>query len=68
MFPSVRALRAVLLAMLFSLLFGAAIGTWLRLRMERPRSYLGLAPAAAPLHVVHAGTPVLEPRQREEQI
>ena len=63
-----RALRAFLLAMLFSLLFGAAIGTWLRLRMERPRSYLGLAPAALPLHVVHAGASVLEPRQGEEQV
>jgi hypothetical protein len=33
--------RKVLLALLFSLLFGVAVGTVLRLRMERPVWYLG---------------------------
>ncbi len=34
-------MRKVLLALLFSLLFGVAVGTVLRLRMERPVWYLG---------------------------
>jgi hypothetical protein len=31
----------LLLALLFSLLVGLAIGTWLRLRLERPVYYIG---------------------------
>ncbi len=36
-----RVLRQILLALLFSLLFGFAVGTVLRLRMDRPVWYLG---------------------------
>ena len=36
-------LRRVLLALLLSLLVGLAIGTWLRLRLERPVYYIGAA-------------------------
>jgi hypothetical protein len=37
-----RPVRAVLLAMLFAMLFGFAIGTVIRLRLERPIRYIGL--------------------------
>ncbi len=36
-----RALRAVLIAVLISLALGFAIGTWIRLQLERPVYYLG---------------------------
>lgn len=36
-----RWIRSFLLALLFSLLVGFAIGTWLRLRMERRPVYIG---------------------------
>jgi hypothetical protein len=36
-------LGRVLLALLLSLLVGLAIGTWLRLRLERPVYYIGAA-------------------------
>ena len=40
-------LRRVLLALLLSLLVGLAIGTWLRLRLERPVYYIGAAETGA---------------------
>ena len=36
-------LGRLLLALLLSLLVGLAIGTWLRLRLERPVYYIGAA-------------------------
>jgi len=42
-------LRSVALALLASLLFGFAVGLWLRCRLERPDApYLGAAPAGPP--------------------
>jgi hypothetical protein len=51
-----RALRAILLALLFALVAGFVAGTLLRQRLERPVQYLGDAEAAGcgsgtPLHV-----------------
>ena len=74
-----RVLRKVLLALLFSLLFGFAVGTALRLRMERPAWYLGentlrskpaaaLALSAHPLDVADARARVLDARHHEQQI
>ena len=40
-----RALRAVLLALLFSLLAGFVVGTLIRLHFERPVQYLGATDA-----------------------
>jgi len=40
-----KALRTVLLALLFAFLFGFGIGTWLRCQMEKPPTYIGAAPA-----------------------
>ena len=69
-------LRSVLLALLFSLLFGFVLGTWLRLRAERPVRHFVAADsalprsivAATPQDLVDAAAAVLEPRQHEEQI
>ena len=36
-----RIARSVLLALLFSLLFGLAVGTWLRVRLEQTPVYIG---------------------------
>ena len=66
-----RWLRHLLLALGFSLLAGLAIGTLIRLRLERatPRWYIGSLPlTAAPGHVANAGAPVLDARDHEEQI
>ena len=66
-----RWLRRILLALAFSLLFGLAIGTLLRLRLERatPRWYIGALPLApAPGDVAHAGPLILDARHHEEQI
>ena len=41
-------LGRLLLALLLSLLVGLAIGTWLRLRLERPVYYIGAAETGAP--------------------
>ncbi len=60
--------RAILLALLTSLLVGLVIGTAIRLQLQRPVRYLGSALAAAPLEVAHAGAPVLDARQHEEQV
>ncbi len=64
----VKLVRGALLALLFSLLLGLAIGTAIRLRLERPVRYLGSAAPAAPLHVGDAGAAVLDPRHHEEQV
>jgi hypothetical protein len=65
-----RWLRAILLALLFSLLFGFAVGTVLRMRLERPTWYIGavLPRATLPLDVGPAGAAVLDPRHHEEQV
>jgi hypothetical protein len=63
-----KALRGFFLALLVSLLVGFAIGTLLRLRMERPVVYMGSAPGGHPFHVVDASATVLHPGQHEEQI
>jgi hypothetical protein len=60
--------RRVALALLFSLLVGLAIGTALRLRLERPTRYLGSATPARPLDVGDAGPAVLDAREHEEEI
>ncbi len=44
----VKLIRGLLLALLTSLLVGFAIGTALRLRMERPTVYIGLLPDGHP--------------------
>lgn len=69
-----RGLRRLLWALLLSLLFGFALGTVLRLRLERPVTYIGSArigsPAlhALPLDVGDAGAAVGLARQHEEQV
>ena len=62
-----RLLRTLLVAMLLSLAVGLAIGTWLRMRLEQPVQYIGLA-GALPLDVADARAPVLDPRHHEQQI
>jgi len=64
----VKALRRLLWLLLLSLLAGLAIGTAIRLRLERPVTYLGSALPAPPLDVGHAGAAVLDPRHHEEQV
>ena len=56
--PRVSVLRTVLLALLASLLFGLAVGTWLRLRLERPTWYIG-ALGVGPEGLVHAALRIL---------
>jgi hypothetical protein len=63
-----KLLKGVLLALLFSLLVGFAIGTALRSRLERPTHYIGSAIAPQPFDVGDTRTPVLDPRHHEEQI
>jgi len=72
----VKWLRAILLALLASLLFGLAVGTWIRLRLERPTWYIGntrdpmdSAPLAAlPGHVGDARALVFDSRHHEQQV
>ena len=63
-------IRTVLIALALSLLFGLAVGTALRLRMERPTRYIGaiLPLAPLPLDVRNPRAPILHPRHHEEQI
>jgi hypothetical protein len=63
----VRPLRAILLALLLSLLFGFFVGLVLRARFERPVRYIGSA-VPLPLDVGHAGAAVLGPGHHEEQV
>ena len=68
-----KVVRTVLLALLFSLLVGFAIGTVLRQRMEKPTIYLGsrgpeASAEAGPLDVGHTRAPVLHPGHDEEQV
>ena len=63
-----KILKSVLLALLFSLFLGLAIGTALRLRMERSVYYLGSAIAPQPLDIGDTRPPVLDARHHEEQI
>ena len=46
-----RLSKIVVLVLLIELVIGAALGTRIRKQLERPISYLGSAPPAAPLHV-----------------
>ena len=69
--PSVKLVRTVLLALLFSLLLGFAVGTVLRMRFERPTVYIGArGPSlpADPLHIGDAGPAILDARHDEEQV
>ncbi len=63
-------LRGLLLALAISLLVGFAIGTWLRLRLERPTTYIGALPALAPLplDVLDARAPVRDARHHEQEV
>ena len=61
-------LKRIALALLFALLLGMAIGTVLRIRMERPKSYIGSVAPRLPLDVGLARAAVLDPRQHEQQI
>lgn len=63
-----KALRFVLLALLFALVVGLVVGTLLRLRLERPVRYLGSAPSTLPLDVGDARAAVLDARHHEEQV
>jgi hypothetical protein len=61
-------LKRIALALLFSLLLGIAIGTVLRIRMERPKIYIGSVAPRLPLAVGHARASILDPGQHEQQI
>ncbi len=61
-------LKGVLLALLFSLLLGLAIGTALRLRAEQSTYYLGSATAPHPPDVSDTRPSILDTRHDEEQI
>lgn len=63
-----KLLKHALLTLLVSLLLGLAIGTLLRLRVERSVYYLGSAIAPQPLDVGDARPPILDARHHEEQI
>lgn len=71
-----RIIRSLLISLGISLLVGFAIGTVIRLRMERPKIYIGAQPGRAtlpalaplPLDVFDAGAPVGHARHHEEQI
>jgi hypothetical protein len=40
-----KALRTVLVALLFAFVVGFGFGTWLRCQMEKPPTYIGAAPS-----------------------
>ena len=69
-----KLLTRIVWALLASLMIGLAIGTVMRIRLERPVEYLGGLPpadsalAAGPLDVRHAGAAVLDPGHHEEQV
>jgi hypothetical protein len=64
----VKLLKGALLALLVSLLLGFAIGTALRLRLERSVYYLGSATAPHPLDVSDSRSSIFDTRHYEEQI
>jgi len=64
----VKLLKSALFALFLSLLLGIAIGTVLRLRLERSVYYIGSAIAPQPLDVGDTRAPVLDPRHYEEQV
>jgi len=61
-------LKRVLLALLFSLALGLAIGTALRLRLEPPVYYLGSATAPDPLDVGDTRASIFDASHHEEQV
>ena len=63
-----KTLRAILLALLASLIVGLVIGTWLRIQMERPVRYIGSAPGSLPLDVGNAGPVILDTSDHEQQV
>jgi len=63
-----RLARVILAALLFSLLVGLAIGSWLERRAAQPVVYIGLALPTLPLDVAEPGAVVLDARHHEEQI
>ena len=63
-----KLLKGMLLALLFSLVLGLAIGTALRLRAEKSVYYLGSAIAPHPLDVGDTRPSILDTRHHEEQI
>jgi hypothetical protein len=63
-----KLLKSVLLALLFSLVFGLAVGTVLRLRLERSTYYLGSATAPHPLDVRDTRATIFDTRHHEKQI
>lgn len=79
--PSVKILRTVLFALLFSLLLGFALGTVIRMRFERPTIYIGARDAdrgsatprgaslpADPLQIGDACPAILDAGHDEEQV
>lgn len=63
-----KLVKRVLLALLASLLVGLAIGTALRLYLDRPTVYMGSAVAPLPFDVADAGAPVLHAGHHEQQV
>ena len=63
-----RWLKRVLWVLLGSLLLGFAIGTVLRVRLERPVRYIGSALPPYPLDIALASSAVLDPGHDEEQV
>lgn len=63
-----RILRNVLLALLVSGLIGFAIGTVLRLRLERPVHYIGSAVPTDPFDIGKLRSRVLDAGHHEQQI
>ncbi len=63
-----KLLRGLLMALLLSLLLGFAIGTVLRVRLERPVRYIGSALPAGPLDVGDARARVLDAGHHEQQV
>jgi hypothetical protein len=61
-------LKRIALALLFSLLLGLAIGTVMRIRLERPKIYIGSVAPRLPQGVGHARAPVLDPGHDEQQV
>ena len=60
--------KRIALALLFSLLLGMAIGSVLRIRMERPKIYIGSVAPRRALAVGHARAPVRDPGHHEQQV